>query len=173
MDAVKYTYDIDKNIKFITYVYSIIDRRIMDGMDNMYNTIRLPKNMMSKKRKIFHKDNINIHSKICISSAKQWGALYNQEFPTEFDSYLEYKIEIDSLRIDLDRIFKVVLTAKERFVLNHLYGLNNNEQLHIENIASKYDMQLKDLKELIDNSINKLKTDNRAIKLFKNYLNLR
>nr|WP_068892315.1 RNA polymerase sigma factor RpoD/SigA [Pedobacter panaciterrae] len=77
------------------------------------------------------------------------------------------QIEKSALKIELKRIMEAKLSKRERYILEHLFGLTTGTPIEMEAIAENLKISKERVRQIKYKSINKLKQIPEAIKLFQ------
>jgi RNA polymerase primary sigma factor len=77
------------------------------------------------------------------------------------------QIEKSSLKIELKRIMEAKLSKRERYILEHLFGLTTGTPIEMEAIAENLKISKERVRQVKYKSINKLKQIPEAMKLFQ------
>jgi len=181
IDAIRWSYNLSKKEKFITYITIIIERRMKDGLDIQKTPVMLPKNIMTQQRKIRHKkviiepsDNSKsseiIYSKLNISDFREFEVSILNKDPNYQKNLMEKLLDDESLQFDIHRILNVLLTKTEKSILIHSFGLNGESPKAFDAIGLLLNISAQKIRKLHSATIRKIKSSSKSTSILKKYI---
>jgi len=170
IEAVDRYYNLDSKQKFVTYIKIIVERRVKDTCDKHKQAVELPKNILSEQGKLRKRNNGNqtIYSKINFQKVTDIKSLY--QLLSSAVIYSDRALMKESLVYDINRILKVLLNYKERYIIISMFGLNDTVIRSIEMISEDLHIIPREVRELKMSALNKLRSDERGLLLLSKYL---
>jgi len=124
------SFDINKNIKFSTYAYSIIQCTLISKIKNKYTFIRIPEHVVSKIVK-FNKDDLKNNKEMKRLSSLNNVLSLNNEFLEEdsfFINNLKYE-EKEFINLEWEDTFQKILTPLEEKVIKKYFIENKSIEM--------------------------------------------
>lgn len=173
-EAINYYYKIETPEKFITYIKSIVERRIKDSVDSVSQAVELPKNIKSYQGKLKGSKQINnteiIYSKKNIKYLGDFKSFYTDLKFIKINN-IENKINSESLIFDINRVLDVILTVLEKTIIVHNFGLNNELAKPLDDISDILKATPQKIGDLKSAALNKIRSNEAALTILKKYLN--
>ena len=174
IEAVESYYDITAEEKFITYIKIVVDRRMKDCIEDLYQTIRLPKNISSRQAQIkggtIEKTETDfLHSKINLGTAHDYKEVCKLN---SIDEIIDPETDLmqESLQFDVFRVLDTVLNNKEREVIIHSFGLNGENSKSLDLISDIVHLTRQGVGALRERALTKIKSDVRCVHILSKYL---
>ena len=168
INAIKFYYNIDDKTQFNTYLTFIIRREIKDSIDRYSQAVTLGKHIIDRMRKQRIKDNSGpLFEKLNMEDFEKLkeGLGYINQLVLP----IEEKLEDESLKIDIQRVFDALLDRNEQFVVSSFFGLNGFDQLLIPTIAESMEKSQREIKDILAEAIEKLRDDPKALEILEQH----
>jgi len=170
IEVINTSYKVDGHQKFITYIKTVVERKVKDYCDTVNQAVKLPKNIKSQQGKLKAKGSHKgtIYSKINFQSTKYLAVF--KGVCTIDDSTANKKLDIESLKYDISRVLDKILDSTERYVVIYTYGLKYDIIKSRNTIAKDLDMSIKDIEATRVEAIRKIQSNDKAKGLLIKYL---
>ena len=176
IEAVTSHYNVEVKEKFITYIKVVVDRRMKDTIDLIYQTVMLPKNISSKLGQILagtipidELDPKVLYSKISVGATVDYKRICRM-YSVEESVNSEDKLVAKSLQFDIFRILETVLNRKEHEVLVHSFGLNGTNSKSLDIVSDIVGLTPQAVGALKNRAVAKIQNDPRCIAILSKYL---
>jgi len=184
IEAVASSFKLESKTKFITYAHLVVERRMKDGLDMMKDTIRFPKNIMTKRRKIAASGSSNFTKigstdkemkemvqKMSVPDDEGFKRLYYNEMHDQYVEPVDVEIERQELRDDLNRILDALLTDDEKDVMILKFGISGDRAFDNITIARTLGINPDQIEKLYNSGLDKIRENAVAMNILKVYLN--
>jgi len=177
IEAIAVGFDLNHGNKFITYISRGIDISMRDARDQQIQTIKLPKNIMVKLRKVKA-----IGTEEDLNDKFNRGELIQQ---TNFETHELHKVvtisdmcteaadaqmDRESLQFDIFRILDSLLTEREQDVIILKFGLDGVEHRADSGISNQLNITTQELLFLYTSALDKIKSNPKSLEILKKYL---
>lgn len=161
-------FDLEGDVKFITYSNVVITRAILEALDENNYIVKLPKNIRVDINK--QKEKASKDSKLD-SIPKQTVYLEPTQSWYEFDfkdDTLNDNIKDTSLSKEVDILLNTLLTEEERIVIKYKFGIGHGAPINsIYKIAKKLGLSVTKTKNLYTDALFKLQSTDSKLLLAK------
>lgn len=182
--------------KFVTYSNTCISRQMREALDQTNRPVKVPKNIRNHQIKTWgrlHKHSLegkditetieesSQHEKIFVINPKAYHRKQLKRFHSEqnikenpledhmlLSEEFYTKLDHEDLIIDIDRVLSL-LTDLEKTIIQHFYGLKENDPCTIPNISVKLGVSLDQVRKLKQSGLEKLR-DKKSLEILGKYL---
>ena len=81
----------------------------------------------------------------------------------------DHGLEIESVKEDINRMLSMMLSEREKTIIEHLYGLNGKQAISKDEIGKTMDLTHERIRQIKERAIKRLKRSSTS-KLLKKYL---
>ena len=168
--AIKFYYNTESKSQFNTYLVGIIRRQIKDSIDRYAQAVTLGKHIIDKMRR--HRldpENGPLFEKYSFDDIEKLkeGLQYVDRLVIPVDD----RLEVESLRHDLQRVFSSLLSDDEVYVLTSKFGMTDPDGVEhsFAMIAKELGYSVADIKQIYEDALTKIQEDEEAMNLLINY----
>jgi len=172
IEVIKVHYKVSGHQKFITYIKTVVERRVKDYCDTVNQAVKLPKNIKSQQGKLKArgvKDGI-IYSKINIQFVGHLSVL-SSGINTVTEADVDKKLDAESLNYDIMRVLDTVLTSTEKYIIMYTFGIKYNIEKSRGLLARDLKMSVKDVEAAKQLALKKLHENEKAKDILIKYIN--
>lgn len=157
-------YDLNSGNKFITYAVHWIRQGIRQSLNDNSRMIRLPNNIINEMYYDKKNNNENIYIQNNGINVK---SLNNNIYENKtLIEYIKYEENYDCDKDHKNSLLKNMvfnLKENEQYILNKYFGLDNEDPLNLENIATNLNISKQRVNQIKERALNKLRYDSKEL----------